>query len=295
MSELALRVRHYQFDFAEGQSWVEENTHSTEAEYSFKPQEMALVLVDCWDRHYLKSFLARSDQIVRERLVPVREACHEAGITVIHAPSAAQARKYPQWLHYAGDDELFARHTATTPDWPPPAFRSRSGEYEQFAKQPGAVVQAWRVVESDQRRIVPELEPRDDEFVVATGRQLHRLLRHRKILHLLYAGFATNMCVLARDYGMRTMYHRGYNTILLRDCTTGIEAHDTVATLGLTQAAIREAEMLLGFTADSLDLEAAIRQHVTARDQPTDQGGSGGTSVANGEFVRRLTGRVARK
>ncbi|MCE5239147.1 cysteine hydrolase [bacterium] len=294
MAELDLKLRHYHFDFGEGQLWLEENTRAVESVRSFKPQEMALILVDCWDRHYLKSFLARSDQIIRECIVPLRDACHEIGITVVHAPSPAQAKRYPQWLQYAGDEELFSRQATSVPDWPPPGFRSRSGEYQQFAKQPGAVVQAWRVVEADQRRIAPELEPQDGEFVIATGRQLHRLLRHRKILHLLYAGFAANMCVLARDYGMRAMHHRGYNTILLRDCTTGIEAHDTVGAQALTRAAVLEAEMLLDFTADSQDLRAAIRRCL-GPEAPDSQGGSGGTSVANGEFVRRLTGRVARK
>jgi len=295
MPELSLKLRHYHFDFAEGQPWVEENTGAVETARPFKPQETALVMVDCWDRHYLKSFLARSDQIIRERIVPLRDACRQAGISIIHAPSPSQAKQYPQWLQYAGDDELFARHASNAPDWPPPSFRTRTGEYEQYAKQPGAVVQAWRVVEADQRRIAPELEPRDDEFVIATGRQLHRLLRHRKILHLLYAGFAANMCVLARDYGMRAMHHRGYNTILLRDCTTGIEANDTAADQGLMRAAILEAEMLLGFSADSGDLRAAIQQMLAERDQPASQGGTGGTSIANAEFVRRITGRVARK
>lgn len=293
MPELNLKLRHYHFDFAEGQAWVEENTREVESLRPLNPAETALVMVDCWDRHYLKSFLARSERIMRERLAPVRDACAEAGITIIHAPSPAQARKYPQWLHYAGDEELFTKHTASPPDWPPASFRGRTGEYAQFAKQAGAVVQAWRVVESDQRRIAAELEPREDEFVVATGRQLHRLLRHRKILHLLYAGFAANMCVLARDYGMRAMHHRGYNTILLRDCTTGIEAHSTAAEQNLLRAAILEAEMLLGFTASSADLMSAIQQSAADRDQPG--AGTGGTTVANAEFVRKLTGRAARK
>lgn len=294
MPELALKVRHYHFDFADGQAWHEANMRDMEITRRFRPEEMALVLVDCWDRHYLKSFLERTDVIIRERIVPLIRACHEAGIVVIHAPSPAQAKKYPQWLQFAGDDELFGLQNGQQPDWPPPAFRGRSGEYAQFAKQPGAVVQAWRVVEVDHRRIAPDVEPQEGEFVIATGRQLHRLLRHHKILHLLYAGFAANMCVMGRDYGMRAMHHRGYNTILLRDCTTGIEAHDTVAEEGLKRAAILEAEMLLDFSAHSHDVLAAIRK-MLSRDEETPRGGGGSPSIVNGEFVRRLTGRVARR
>lgn len=266
MPQFALNVRHYHFDFHEGHAWREENMGDLDATRTFNPQEMALVLVDCWDRHYLKSYLERTDQIIREKIVPVVDACHDAGITVVHAPSPAQAKRYPQWLQYASDEDLFTPPPPShQPDWPPQQFRSRSGDYQQFAKPPGAVVQAWRVVEADQRRIVQELEPRDDEFVVASGRQLHRLCRHRKIMHLIYVGFATNMCVVGRDYGMRAMQQRGYNVILLRDCTTGIEAHDTIDTMALTQAAIREVEMLLGFTSTSDSLTDSAREYVQAQ------------------------------
>lgn len=266
MPELALEARHYHFDFDEGSSWREENMRNLVATRTFDPQEMALVLVDCWDRHYLKSYLERTDEIIREKIVPVVDACHDAGITVVHAPSPAQAKRYPQWLQYASDEDLFTPPPPThQPDWPPQQFRSRSGDYQQFARPPGAVVQAWRVVEADQRKIVPELEPRDDEFVVASGRQLHRLCRHRKILHLVYVGFATNMCVVGRDYGMRAMQARGYNVILLRDCTTGIEAHDTIESMALTRAAILEVEMLLGFTSTADSLLEGARDYVQAQ------------------------------
>jgi hypothetical protein len=143
MAELALKVRHYNFDFPQGQPWREENMHDLVTTRTFSPEEVALVLVDCWDRHYLRSYVERTSQIIREKIVPVVKSCHEIGITVVHAPSPAQAKRYPQWLQYAGDDDLFPhRAPAAHPDWPPQSFRCRSGDYQQFAKPPGAVVQA---------------------------------------------------------------------------------------------------------------------------------------------------------
>lgn len=293
MSELSLNVRHYQFDFAEGTAWLEENTREVESARKFNPAETALVLVDCWDRHYLKSFLERSDQIISEQIVPVRDACHQAGITVIHAPSPSQAKRYPQSVQYAADDDLFGPSPhAHQPEWPPAAFRQRTGEYQEFAKPPGAVVQAWRVVEADQRKIAPELEPREGEFVISTGRQLHRLCRHLKILHLLYVGFAANMCMLARDYGMRSMHQRGYNVVLLRDCTTGIEARDTVQTQTLKQAAVLEVEMMLGFTSTSGEFARAVKELVQAPPAAAESGAGGGRGLNLPGPLERLASRL---
>lgn len=53
------------------------------------------------------------------------------------------------------------------------------------------------------------------------------------------------------------MNGRGYNIILLRDATTGIEAHDTVDDLLMTRMTIREIETKWGWSATSGDFVAA--------------------------------------
>jgi len=112
---------------------------------------------------------------------------------------------------------------------------------------------------------VPEAEdiadlvkPESDDNVVATGMQLHRVLKANRILHVLYAGFATNSCVILRDYGMIDMRRRGYNTMLLRDCTTAIENSQTVKEELMTDYAIMDIERSSA-TAISQDFIQACR------------------------------------
>ena len=109
----------------------------------------------------------------------------------------------------------------------------------------------------------PAIEVLDEEFVIATGEQLHELLTERRILHLLYVGFATNWCIRNRDYGMPAMASRSYNTILLRDATMGVEYPDTVETCLATEIAIRECEQQNGFSASNADFFAACDAPVT--------------------------------
>ena len=85
------------------------------------------------------------------------------------------------------------------------------------------------------------------------------MLTQKSILHLIYVGFATNWCVLGRDYGIRAMAGRGYNTILLRETTTGVEFPDTVDQLFTTEIAIREVEQQYGFTASKKDFLRACQ------------------------------------
>ena len=53
------------------------------------------------------------------------------------------------------------------------------------------------------------------------------------------------------------MYGRGYNVILLRDATEGVEFPDTLEQGWATELAVREVEQKYGYTATSADLIAA--------------------------------------
>jgi len=249
MGAIRIPVRYYRLGVEEGAPCEEERFQYGTLNWTLPAEQTALVMVDCWDIHYIQSHEERSGRICRERLKPAVEACRSAGIAVVHAPSPPRAKYYAQWVRYAGDEELNPNSSAAS-EWPPDPFRKRTGEWAAFAKPREWVLDAW-AKRADQQRIVPEIAPQPDDFVIGTGAQLHRLCRDRGILHLIFAGFATNMCVLYRDYGTRAMQQRGYNVILLRDCTTAIEAAHTLEGEGLTQWSILEIEMIVGTTTTS--------------------------------------------
>lgn len=246
--ELRLTLRTYQRSPKPGGDWVESSFHYETWPVTIAAREAAVVLVDVWDRHVITSHAARTAEIAHTRIAPALTAARAAGIAVVHAPSPVQARRYPQWTRYAGESDASAPAVRSWPfvepvdDWPPTALRRREGPFAQF-RRPSAAPVAAPLAEREGRVIDPSVEPEPDDFVVATGEQLHRLCAARGILHLFYAGFAANICIPFKDYGMRAFHARGYHTILLRDCTTAIEGHDTVDDLVGTRQAIRELEM----------------------------------------------------
>ena len=245
--ELQLAVRTYQRQPEPGVECVESNFHYEEWPIRVPVREAAVVLVDVWDTHVIASHAARTAEIARTRIAPAIAAARAAAVAIIHAPSPVQARRYPQWTRYATDDDASAPAVQSWPfltagDWPPPAFRRREGHYAQFRRPQSPLVGQLRG-ERLHRRIDPSVEPAPDDFVVATGDQLHRLCADRGLLHLFFAGFAANICIPFKDYAIRAFHARGYNCLLLRDCTTAIEGHDTIGTLAGTAQAIRELEM----------------------------------------------------
>ena len=219
----------------------EEHFGHGEMAWTLSTEEVGLVLVDCWDSHPVETHLERGGQIAKERILPAVQACRKAGIAVVHAPSPTQARLYAQWTKYADERDLHGS-TGPAPDWPPEDLRRRSGSYASFARPKEPRTQSIQEIRS-KRRIMDFLGPEPDDFVVATGAQLHRLCRHRGIVHLFYAGFAANICVQRRDYGVWAMLDRGYNVVLLRDCTTAIEHAETWDGMWLTRCSILDMEL----------------------------------------------------
>lgn len=191
------------------------------ASVSIPPTEAAIVLVDCWDEPTIESHGERSAQICRDLIGPLLDVCRGLGVTVVHAPSPPVAQKFPQWLRYAGESELNPPPKAKA-DWPPPDFAQRQGKWANLEARYGEEWLPLRRQHDRARSIDAAVWPADEDFVIATGAQLHRLCRDKHIRYLFYAGFAANYCVPHRDYGVFAMRERGYCIIVLRDCTTSI-------------------------------------------------------------------------
>jgi len=235
----------------------EQDFHYQDEELSLPAGQCALVLVDCWNNHYAGSWLRRGAAIIREVVLPVVEATRQAGIPVIHAPTERVARRYPQSERFfePGDEESSTRYADPDGEWPREDFVKRTGEYERYRRR--FHPSGWKH-HTPPLLIADCLGPEPADFVVRSGSQLHRLLKSRRMLHLFYAGFATNMCVLHRDYGMRAMANRGYNLIFIRDATTAVETHDTVDEQVNTEVYTREIETMLAYSTTSRDFIEAL-------------------------------------
>ena len=241
-----------------GEPCVEENFRLGIREWRLPLSQCALVMVDCWSTHVVESHLKRGGLIAEKQILPVLQTFRAAGMTVVHAPAPETAQRYPEFLVHSEVQLPPSPQTA----WPPTAFLQKEGDYACFAK-PAEPVAVEYARTSGPRMILPCLEPVPGDVVIGNGEQLHRVCEERQCLHLFYCGFATNICVEHRDYGMRAMASRGYNVILLRDGTTGIELTAGLSApvrprLSMTQASILNLELKIGSSALCADVVDAV-------------------------------------
>jgi nicotinamidase-related amidase len=252
MSPLNLRVQYYQDSTPPDVPCREENFVRRELRFELPVEQTALLLIDLWNVHHIQSWIERAEAMTRDVIVPLIDTARATGLAIIHAPAPQIAVKH-------GVAAEAAAPSQPGPTWPPAEFAARQGRYAVFRgprNQPPGIDIYWRDLES-RLDISPHVRVTDSDFMIATGEQLHRLCAERGILHLVVAGFATNWCILGRDYGVRAMSCRGYNVILLRDATEGVEFPDTLDKRWATELATREVEQVWGFTASCEDFRAA--------------------------------------
>ena len=120
----------------------------------------------------------------------------------------------------------------------PPAKRNRGAPTLRI----GDVGPMGRILVAGEpgNQIIAELAPVAGEIVVDKpgkgafyATQLHRMLQARGITHLLFMGVTTEVCV---QTSMREANDRGYDSLLLTDCTESYFPHFKAATVEMVHA-----------------------------------------------------------
>ncbi len=162
--------------------------------------EIALILIDVWAYHPNDGFMARQEENVRNRIVPLLQAARDLGIVVIHAPHG--------------------------------------------------------------NPIHPEVHPRDGEIVLNEYDYItvFNNLRNRGIKTLIYAGYASNMCVLVRPIGIIQAKGQNFDVILVRDATIAVEAPESLDGKWAHEMSVLFVELNFGYSTTVNEFQrAAIR------------------------------------
>ena len=142
-------------------------------------------------------------------------------------------------------------HAADLSDCPP-AKRNRGNPTLRI----GDVGPMGRILVSGEpgNQIIPELAPLPGEIVLDKpgkgafyATPLHNLLQQAQVTHLLFMGVTTEVCV---QTSMREANDRGYDCLLLEDCTESYFPHFKAAAVAMTRA----QGAIVGWTAGSAEL-----------------------------------------
>ena len=255
---MQIKARYVRLAVDDGQVLAERNYHHAHLDWNLKLNECALVLLDVWNYHYSADTFERVDAISRNQIVRILEASRRDGMQVIHGPAGSVATGHPNWVRLV-DRSTRQPEYPGSPNWPPPRFKAKQGEYAQLRKPHESHLPYVSSYHPTYLRDFHDAcRPVGDEAVILSGEELHRLCAQRGIVHLFYVGFNTNACMIYRTYGIMPMTTRGYNGIIIRDATTGMETADTLPTMACTEGIIATLEQFGNYSVSTDEIVKAL-------------------------------------
>lgn len=179
------------------------------------PKETAIIISDMWDKHWCDGATDRVTEMA-PRLNTVLAAARDKGMLIVHAPSDCMdfyeghparmlAKRYDSKKY---KDLVNGKRLETEIGAPWPIDQSDEGCEETECKPH----KAWT-------RQIETIQIHDIDAITDSGAEMAALFEQRGIKNVILAGVHTNMCIIERTYGLRSMIRLGQNAVLMRDMT----------------------------------------------------------------------------
>ncbi len=180
--------------------------------------ETAIIICDMWDQHWCKTATKRVKKMAT-RMNKVVKHARSQGITIVHAPSSTMDHYADHPARKAILDAPEAPTSDSIDDWyyldslhegSLPIDDSDGGCDDP--KSDCVHCQVWS-------KQIGSIEIDDEDFISDSGREINNLFVAKGVKNVLLMGVHTNMCVLGRSFGIRSLSHLDYQVLLVRDLT----------------------------------------------------------------------------
>lgn len=175
------------------------------------PHRVGVIAVDVWNYHWCKTATMRVDAFV-PRIDRALDAARELGMTVMLCPSDV----VDNYVGYPQREAVLALPKVEVPSLIdvtcPPVPDARgcercAGNYGWDGMHPGL-------------RIGP------DDLMPDTQAEVYAICRKKRLTHLIYVGFHTQVCLLGKPMGLKAMKSAGLKCVLARDMTDAHPGYD---------------------------------------------------------------------
>jgi hypothetical protein len=182
----------------------------------WNPKETAIIICDMWDKHWCKGATERVGEMAPV-INDVITAARNKGSLIVHAPSdcmdyyknypgrkMAQKYKSKRAQRLLNDDSLLdSLLTEKNAIWP--IDQSDEGcDCLQECTQ----ANPWK-------RQIDAITIAENDAISDAGVEIAGLFEQKKIKNVILIGVHTNMCVIGRSFGLRSMVKLGLNVVLM--------------------------------------------------------------------------------
>jgi hypothetical protein len=186
------------------------NKQPVERREKIDPRHVGIVVIDLWDYHWCMTCTQRVASMT-PRMNRAFDGARQLGMQIVFAPTTGIV-PYQEW------PQRKAVKSMPDHDWPP------LGDVKLIAGGgcggpcmcgPGIDCK----LNYGMKAMSPGLRIDDRDLIIWGSREMYNICRERGLTHLIYAGTATNMCVVGKPEAAGTMSRLGINCIVSRDLT----------------------------------------------------------------------------
>jgi len=179
------------------------------------PARVGVIAVDVWNYHWCKTATMRVDAIV-PRMNKALDAARALGMTVMLCPSDV----VDNYVGLPQRETVLAMPLVPVPklvDVLCPEVPDAGGC--ACGRERCAVNYGWDGMH-------PDLRIGADDLMPDTQAEVYTICRRRGLTHLIYVGFHTQVCLLGKSMGLKSMKSAGLRCFLARDMTDAHPGYD---------------------------------------------------------------------
>ncbi|MGH9633061.1 MAG: NPCBM/NEW2 domain-containing protein [Bryobacteraceae bacterium] len=214
------------------------------------PAKTAVFLIDAWHYHWCRTWRNRAGSLV-PRINHSLDGARKLGMTLVFSPTNAMRDL---------NESQQRKNTLALADQVLPKLTDLHDPY------PGAI--RWGMCEcglgddchytNNVNNQHPEIRMTPAEYIALTQQEAYNVLKKHGIEHIIYTGFATNMCMWGKPTGMKFMRQFGFDCMVARDLTEAITRY-AEESFNPTRGTLEVIELIERDLGPTLSMEKTLR------------------------------------
>ncbi len=214
------------------------------------PKKIAIIAVDVWHYHWCRTWRSRAGSLI-PRFNHSFDLARKLGMTLVFSPTNAMRdlNESPQ-----------RKATLALDNYPLPPLKNLPDPYPDDLRfgmcECGVGDDCFYTYNSNNQH--PDLRMTDGDFIALTQQEAYNVFKERGITHIIYTGFATNICVWDKPTGAKYMRQFGFRCMLARDLTEAMTGY-AEESFNPTQGTLEVIELIERELAPSISMEYTLR------------------------------------
>lgn len=218
---------------------------------SVDPRKVGIIIMDAWGYHWCRTWRNRAASLI-PRFNYSLERARKLGMTLVFSPTHCMRdlHETPQRLNALA----VPYHPMPEPQ-PIAITHDRALVYGACECGHGEDCYCHNTITNQH----PDLYMAEGDFIALEKQEAYNVLAERGITHLIFAGFATNMCLWGKPAGMKNMLALGFRCMVARDLTEAITRYAEEC-FNPTEGTLKTIRILEQMAAPSISMEELLRQ-----------------------------------